>query len=57
MYNPCLDCGCYDSDMEGCTCPSIDRWYVCPLEPEPSPEDFMTEEELERVRNTEHQDR
>lgn len=41
----CLDCGCYDSDF-GCTCPSLDKWYTCPLEPEPSPEDFMTEEEL-----------
>lgn len=41
----CLNCGCYDSDF-GCTCPSLDKWYACPLEPEPSPEDFMTEEEL-----------
>ena len=41
----CLDCGCYDSDL-GCTCPSLDKWYVCPLEPEPQPEDFMTQEEI-----------
>lgn len=40
--NPCLDCGFYDSDF-GCTCPSLDKWYACPLEPKPSPEDFMTE--------------
>lgn len=44
--NPCVDCGFYDSDMGGCTCPSVDKWYACPLEPEPSLEDFMTEEEL-----------
>lgn len=38
----CLYCGFYDPDL-GCTCPSLDKWYACPLEPE----DFMTEEELE----------
>lgn len=43
--DPCLNCGCWDSDREGCTCPSTDRWYACPLEPELSPEDFMTKEE------------
>lgn len=42
--NPCLGCGFYDCDF-GCTCPSMDKWYACPLEPEPSPEDFMTKEE------------
>lgn len=36
--NPCLDCGFYDSDM-GCSCPSTDMWYACPLE-SPTPEDF-----------------
>jgi len=40
--NPCVGCGCYDEDM-GCTCPSVDIWYVCPLEPEPTDEDFLTE--------------
>ena len=40
----CLNCGFFDSDFEGCTCPSQDRWYACPLEPEPKIEDFMTEE-------------
>lgn len=52
----CLSCGFYDPDFE-CTCPSLDRWYACPLEPEPKPEDFMTEEELKGVCNTEHKDR
>ena len=49
MPEECLNCDCYDSDM-GCTCPSSDKWYACPLEPEPSPEDFMTEEELKEYR-------
>lgn len=33
--NPCLRCGCdcYDEDM-GCTMPSIDKSYACPLEVE-----------------------
>lgn len=29
--NPCYGCDCYDEDM-GCTMPSIDRKYACPLE-------------------------
>ena len=28
--NKCLSCGCYDEDV-GCTMPSIDKWYACPL--------------------------
>ena len=40
--NPCLLCNCgfYDSDF-GCTCPGMDRWYACPLEPEPDWEEIM----------------
>lgn len=30
--NPCIDCGCWDSDAEGCTMPSVDRSYACSLE-------------------------
>lgn len=41
----CFTCGFYDEDY-GCTCPSCDKWYACPLEPEPKPEDFMTEEKV-----------
>lgn len=43
--NPCFDCGCgwYDSDL-GCTCPSLEKWYQCPLEPEPDWEEIMKEE-------------
>ena len=50
MPEECLNCGFYDSDRECCTCPSIDKWYACPLEPEPTAEDFMTEEELREYR-------
>ena len=27
----CLDCDCYDEDF-GCTMPSVDKSYACPLE-------------------------
>lgn len=30
--NPCYGCGCWDSDREGCTMPSIDRGYACKLQ-------------------------
>ena len=50
--NPCLGHGCYDPDL-GCTIPSFDRWYACPLMPEPGPEDF---EGLEVVHNAEKPD-
>ena len=29
----CRICGFYDEDY-GCTCPSQDRWYACPIERE-----------------------
>ena len=29
--NPCTNCDCYDADM-GCTMPSVDRGYACPME-------------------------
>ena len=43
--NFCFDCRCgwYDSDL-GCTCPSLEKWYQCPLEPEPDWEEIMKEE-------------
>ena len=28
--NECLGCDYYDEDV-GCTMPSIDKWYACPL--------------------------
>ena len=37
--NPCLGYDCYDPDT-GCMIPGIDRWYACPLRPDPGPEDF-----------------
>lgn len=27
----CRNCGFYDSDFD-CVCPSMDRWYACPIE-------------------------
>lgn len=30
MTKDCFDCDCYDPDM-GCTMPSIDLSYACPL--------------------------
>ena len=41
MPEECLSCGFYDSDR-GCACPSIDKWYACPLEPEPTVEEECT---------------
>ena len=32
--NPCLCCDCYDPDL-GCTMPSVDLSYACPLEEDP----------------------
>lgn len=37
--NPCLGHGCYDPDL-GCTITGIDRWFACPLMPDPGPENF-----------------
>ena len=31
---PCYDCGAWDDEREGCTMPSLDRLYACPLEDE-----------------------
>lgn len=42
----CIKCGFYDEDFE-CTCPHADKWYACPLEPEPKAKDFTREEEEE----------
>lgn len=46
----CLMCDFYDPDYE-CTCSPLDKWYACPLEPEPKPEDFMTQEEIDNASN------
>lgn len=27
----CYSCGFWDSDREGCACPSMDMWYACPM--------------------------
>lgn len=38
--NECLYCDCYDEDF-GCTMPSIDKSYACPL--------YADEEELKKM--------
>jgi len=42
-YNPkeCNTCG-FMNDYGACECPPYDKWYACPLEPEPKEEDFVT---------------
>lgn len=30
----CTGCGFWDPDREGCTCPSYEMWYACPIESE-----------------------
>jgi hypothetical protein len=30
----CYTCGFYDPDFT-CTCPHSDKWYACPISPEP----------------------
>ena len=30
----CRMCGFWNSDYGSCTCPSIDKWYACPIESE-----------------------
>ncbi len=37
----CFTCGFYDEDY-GCTCPSCDKWYACPIEQEDSMEEENT---------------
>lgn len=44
--NPCYGYDCYDPDL-GCMIPGQDRWYACPLEPEPALEDFGISEQKE----------
>ena len=42
-YSGCRSCDFYDSEF-GCTCPSVDLWYACPYEPEPTLSDFDHED-------------
>ena len=41
--NPCLGCDAYDPDF-GCTMPSIDMWYACPIESETEENKKLLEE-------------
>ena len=34
-YSGCRSCDFYDSEF-GCTCSSLDLWYACPYEPDPT---------------------
>lgn len=45
--NPCLGCGFWDSEREGCSCFSIDKWYACPIEAE-KPENKNRLEEMSK---------
>ena len=36
----CLKCGWWNEDYEACTCREDEKWYQCPLEPEPTEKDF-----------------
>lgn len=38
--NECLECDCYDEDV-GCTMPSVDKCYACPL--------YECEDELKEI--------
>lgn len=40
----CYKCGFWDSEREGCTCSSMDKWYACPIENE-KPENKQALEE------------
>lgn len=42
--DPCKSCGFWDSDYEGCTCYSTDKWYACPIESEK-----LTEEDWKSI--------
>lgn len=39
MLKSCYGCDFNDPDL-GCSCPVDEMWYVCPLEPEPTENDF-----------------
>lgn len=40
IMNECYKCGFWDSDFEGCACPPEQKWFACPLEPEPTDEEW-----------------
>ena len=43
----CLKCGWWDCELGCCTCRSDELWYQCPLEPEPTEDDFKTAADME----------
>lgn len=46
----CYNCGFLDSDREGCTCSSLDKWYACPFESAKSENQQALKEYAEEVR-------
>ena len=53
LENPCLfkyNCSWYDSDL-GCTCPSHETWYQCPMQPEPNWEEIYGEDKCNEPRS------
>ncbi len=40
--NSCYDCDCWDFEREGCTMPSSDYWFACPIY-------CLSDEELEKI--------
>jgi len=40
MDNPCYGYGCWDSEREGCTMPSVDHGYDCKLQGQYEGEEF-----------------
>lgn len=39
----CYNCAFWNGDYEGCTCPSTDKWYACPIEAKKLEKDFNCE--------------
>ena len=50
--NPCIKCGFWDSDYEGCTCPHSDKWYACPIENKKPENIHILKEYCEDVRES-----
>lgn len=56
MYDPCYHCDYWDDEREGCTMPSFDRAYACPLEDERATEYIsqfvkLLQEIVDEIRN------
>lgn len=54
--NECIGCGFYDSDREGCTCYSHEKWYACPIESRKPENIKMMDEYVNYLSKQEEQD-